>query len=572
MSELRPFKFWCQKVLPLVYDDSLSYYELLCKVVDYLNNMINDLNKFGITINELNNKFNELKTYVDNYFDNLDVQDEINKKIDDLISKDEFWSSITKIMTVLTNYDDVKKQNLGVDNTVYEKINNVFTDTGLSAIFNIVENTNNKKDGYTTFDLTNGKIADYNALIQKIPTAITSMQSGVPRGIWDVAYSYVGQNIKYLHTHSSIFGTPLRNEDGSFGMTCSQFACAVIFGLKYQNSKFSTTYNKYIDGFYHDSYLLEKMANPDNEWWSHQLAPYAISKGFAFVPKSISDCVAGDILCYNFGETTDEKRFMRIEHTAVYSGERTDNVYSVFEVRDDEGARYGWYDNSYFNQCVLAIRFPISITNSIDVIASNNDSAINESNDIARIYLNEKITQGNIYTCICKVKFDDPNYMYPGLGDDTTRAKLYGYMNNFITSPCDDIYIFSFKAKADYTGFIRLIGYQQKGGVTPKSRFYWCFITKGCTQNINHFIDKPFERHLTYRTLNLKDTSVAGGYKTLHGNFDDNFLAIRWFDVNGDNEITKISVSDGAIYVGVKTPTLTDINVTISYVTTDIKL
>lgn len=38
------FKFWCQKVLPLVYDDSLSYEELLCKVVDYLNHVIDDIN------------------------------------------------------------------------------------------------------------------------------------------------------------------------------------------------------------------------------------------------------------------------------------------------------------------------------------------------------------------------------------------------------------------------------------------------------------------------------------------------------------------------------------------------
>ena len=35
-----PFRFWCQKVLPLVYDDSLSYYELLNKVVKYLNDVI----------------------------------------------------------------------------------------------------------------------------------------------------------------------------------------------------------------------------------------------------------------------------------------------------------------------------------------------------------------------------------------------------------------------------------------------------------------------------------------------------------------------------------------------------
>lgn len=33
-------KFWCQKVLPLVYDDSLSYYEVLCKLANKINEII----------------------------------------------------------------------------------------------------------------------------------------------------------------------------------------------------------------------------------------------------------------------------------------------------------------------------------------------------------------------------------------------------------------------------------------------------------------------------------------------------------------------------------------------------
>lgn len=40
MPVLKHFRFWCQSVLPLVYDDSLSYYEVLCKVVDYINKLI----------------------------------------------------------------------------------------------------------------------------------------------------------------------------------------------------------------------------------------------------------------------------------------------------------------------------------------------------------------------------------------------------------------------------------------------------------------------------------------------------------------------------------------------------
>lgn len=38
--KVKPFRFWAQKVLPLVYDDSLSYYEVLCKLVDKMNEII----------------------------------------------------------------------------------------------------------------------------------------------------------------------------------------------------------------------------------------------------------------------------------------------------------------------------------------------------------------------------------------------------------------------------------------------------------------------------------------------------------------------------------------------------
>lgn len=36
--------YWCQKVIPLVYEDSLSYYELLGKVVEYINELITNQN------------------------------------------------------------------------------------------------------------------------------------------------------------------------------------------------------------------------------------------------------------------------------------------------------------------------------------------------------------------------------------------------------------------------------------------------------------------------------------------------------------------------------------------------
>ena len=56
-----PFHFYCQKVLPAVYDDSLSYYEVLCKLTDtvkkFMEASTND-------IDELQKAFNELYEYV----------------------------------------------------------------------------------------------------------------------------------------------------------------------------------------------------------------------------------------------------------------------------------------------------------------------------------------------------------------------------------------------------------------------------------------------------------------------------------------------------------------------------
>ena len=82
MREIGKFKAWCRRVLPAVYDDSLSYYEQLAKLVAKLNEAIDSINEIGSGFDELKTLYTELKNYVDHYFDNLDVQSEINNKLD----------------------------------------------------------------------------------------------------------------------------------------------------------------------------------------------------------------------------------------------------------------------------------------------------------------------------------------------------------------------------------------------------------------------------------------------------------------------------------------------------------
>ena len=48
-----PLNFWCQKVLPLVYDDSLSYYEVLDKIAYYINGLLADVEELTARVEAL---------------------------------------------------------------------------------------------------------------------------------------------------------------------------------------------------------------------------------------------------------------------------------------------------------------------------------------------------------------------------------------------------------------------------------------------------------------------------------------------------------------------------------------
>ena len=66
-KRLETFKFWCMKILPLVYEDSLSYYEVLCKVVDYINQLIENDKIIYSELESLKNDLKEVQNWIDNF-------------------------------------------------------------------------------------------------------------------------------------------------------------------------------------------------------------------------------------------------------------------------------------------------------------------------------------------------------------------------------------------------------------------------------------------------------------------------------------------------------------------------
>ena len=95
-------KYWCNKILPLVYDDSLSYYEVLCKTSAKLNEVINSTNgllaawdtykndidkAFGDYTAGLDKKFDDLTDKIDADF--LRYKDTVNDAIRDEFAEQE---------------------------------------------------------------------------------------------------------------------------------------------------------------------------------------------------------------------------------------------------------------------------------------------------------------------------------------------------------------------------------------------------------------------------------------------------------------------------------------------------
>ena len=86
IAGLSRFRFWCQKVLPAVYDDSLTYYELLCKVINKLNELIEKDNEQSDVINLLVKELEELRTLFEKFqesgFDDY-YKEQVEKWIDE---------------------------------------------------------------------------------------------------------------------------------------------------------------------------------------------------------------------------------------------------------------------------------------------------------------------------------------------------------------------------------------------------------------------------------------------------------------------------------------------------------
>ena len=115
---LTPFQLFVKSNFPFIEAtyESLDNYGLYCKIVEYLNNVIENENTVEDNVTALYNAFVSLNTYVSNYFDNLDVQEEINNKLDEMVSTGELQELLTLQYDTLRQ--EVDENNQEIENQI----------------------------------------------------------------------------------------------------------------------------------------------------------------------------------------------------------------------------------------------------------------------------------------------------------------------------------------------------------------------------------------------------------------------------------------------------------------------
>lgn len=145
-----PLKHICMTIgeLPTSYLETMTYYEMLVWFTKFLQEkMIPALDNNALAVEELQHLFLELQSYVNNYFDNLDVQDEINNKLDEMAESGQLTDIIAQYlglagMITFNTVSEMKNATNLVNGSKCETLGYYSVNDGGGATYKIREITN----------------------------------------------------------------------------------------------------------------------------------------------------------------------------------------------------------------------------------------------------------------------------------------------------------------------------------------------------------------------------------------------------------------------------------------------
>lgn len=165
-KNLTPFKWFVLENFPFIEADfdALTEWQLFCKLGKEMNKIIKSVNDSGEQVEKLTDAFISLQEYVENYFKNLDVQDEINNKLNEMSASGELQDIINQYLQLagIFTYNNIDEMKSAVNLTENSKCcvfgNKEINDGGFN-FYNVKNSTSLDVDGKIVVKLNNNKYA-----------------------------------------------------------------------------------------------------------------------------------------------------------------------------------------------------------------------------------------------------------------------------------------------------------------------------------------------------------------------------------------------------------------------------
>ena len=207
--------FYSQKVIPLAFNESLSYMEQICNLISYIENTLVP------TLNEHTDAINNLQAYVKML---KDLLDKLDKKVDDNFTtlntkidttKEELNTKIDTTKEELnTKIDTTKEELTNIINGINETLTNSINDLDTKVINHINESNERFNNINTQIGSINNNIETINRQIESINTNVTQNTNN----IMDLEIAKVKKISSYnsLNWRRANYYTNFQNYDSTF--------------------------------------------------------------------------------------------------------------------------------------------------------------------------------------------------------------------------------------------------------------------------------------------------------------------------------------------------------------------
>lgn len=341
------FKFWCQKVLPTIYDDSLSYYEAICKIATYLNATIEQVNEFQKMIDALPETILNSEKFQQMLIDAVDGKiDALYKVVQDALDafereqnafEKQVNDSNTAFRQQVNNDNAAFKQQVNTKLSGYEADNTQFKNEVNTSNTQFKQEVNGKLAGYETDNATFKQ--QVNAKVDEIPKKVAEYpkyplcqnSNGAVTNMFDVLMTYYHKSNVVYNNFKTPFNTNAAPVSaGEYGLDCSSLVQLCLMGVPYENTRWFNDKNVPTSGYYFgDDLIINPEADRPYGMLSDDMCKWFVEHGYYFETDDPTQLRPGDVVFMTFDDTSPN--YKHVTHCNIFVSYQaiTDELYCI---------------------------------------------------------------------------------------------------------------------------------------------------------------------------------------------------------------------------------------------------